>query len=337
MKEPACPPPTQDVSREAATWFARMRGPDAPTHQVAFEAWLAQRPDNRAAYNRAAEVFAMGKLLADEPVPPAATRRLVRGASLAAGLACAVVAAAWIVPKLTIPLPRPPAAAAQSAEGTRMIATLPGETRLVRLADGSTAQLGGDTRLTIRFGSARRLLALMRGAARFDVRHEQRPFVVAAGGGSVTARGTVFEVRLLRPQRVDVHLIRGVIDVALPRPLSKAAPPPVRRLLAGESLSFAASPGTAGGLAPSIAMSAPRLPGTDPGARDLASVPVSTLIAEANRSSSRPIRLADAGLGSERVSGRLRVDDTERLARRLSALFGWAVDARNPREIVLRR
>jgi transmembrane sensor len=70
-------------------------------------------------------------------------------------------------------------------------------------------------------------------------------------------------------------------------------------------------------------------------ARDFDAVPIAALVAEANRSALRPIRLADASLGAQRVSGRFRVDDPELLARRLGALFGRAVDVGDPREIVL--
>jgi ferric-dicitrate binding protein FerR (iron transport regulator) len=37
-------------------------------------------------------------------------------------------------------------------------------------------------------------LKLLCGQAQFEVAHEQRPFIVFAGGGSAAARGTIFEV-----------------------------------------------------------------------------------------------------------------------------------------------
>ena len=59
------------LDAQAAHWFARMRAPDAEASREAFETWLAERPEHRSAYSRAAEIFAMGKLLA-EPVASAA-------------------------------------------------------------------------------------------------------------------------------------------------------------------------------------------------------------------------------------------------------------------------
>lgn len=324
----------EDIAREAATWFARMRGPDAEARRGDFEAWLARGPEQRAAYNRAGEVFALGKLLADAPPPAPGRTRPTWRRPLAAATLCLLAAAFWFgVHDRAV---APTRAEAVATARPDRFATGPGETRLAQLADGSSARLASNSRLLVRFGAATRVLVLEQGSARFDVHHETRPFIVMAGGGSVTARGTMFDVTLTRPGQVEVRLIRGVIDVQLPhRRAGEAAP--VRRLVAGEQIAYLVPPSSpllnsATLPAQSPAASADR----DAAARDFVSVPVATLIADANRSASRPIRLADGALGSERVSGRLRIDDTDRLARRLSGLFGWSVDTRDPKEIVLR-
>ena len=217
-----------------------------------------------------------------------------------------------------------------------MLATEPGEERLARLEDGSTARLASDSRLAIAFGKAQRLLILEKGSARFDVHHETRPFIVMAGGGSVTARGTMFDVDLTKTGQVEVRLIRGVIAVQLPHPRPDRSAP-VRRLVAGESIAFIVPPSLSP-LTPQIAASQAAAGPIDDDldARSFTSVPVATLVAEANRSATRPIRLADGAFCDERVSGRLRVDDTEKLARRLSGLFGWSVDTSDPKVIVLK-
>jgi len=323
-----------ELAREAATWFACMRGPDAAARQGEFEAWLARAPEHLAAYNRASEVFALGKLLADEPVAVPKPRHRRRYAPLAAVMTCLLAAGVWLGIR-DRPVPQEPAST-PPASVRRLVATEPGEVRLSRLADGSSARLASDSRLAIAFGRTQRLLVLEKGSARFDVHHEARPFVVVAGGGSVTARGTMFDVDLTKTGQVEVRLIRGVIDVQLPhKRMDQTAP--VRRLVAGESIAFVVSR-TASPAAPqataALAPTSPVEPDAD--AQSFASVPVAALIAEANRTATRPIRLGDATLGDERVSGRLRVDDTEKLARRLSGLFGWSVDTRDPKVIVLR-
>ena len=196
---------------------------------------------------------------------------------------------------------------------------------MVRLADGSGVQLGAGTLLETAFDAGRRTIRLWRGQARFEVAHEGRPFVVLAGGGSVTARGTVFDVAVADGRRIEVRLLEGAVDVALPATASKAGRPEVRRLAAGESLSFVPAPAASRAASPAIA------------ARDFEAVPVAVLVAEANRGAARPIRLADTTLADQRVSGRFRVDDTELLAQRLAALFGRTADLSDSREIVLRQ
>ena len=326
--------PSETLAREAATWFARMRGPDADDARGNFDEWLARGPDHRTAYNRAGEIFALGKLLADDPSPVVTRRCWHWRTPLATALACLLAVAIWFgVRSPATQVAQPPRAQIASS---RILVTEAGEQRLARFEDGSSTRLDNDSRLAIAFGKTQRLLILEKGSARFDVHHEARPFIVMAGGGSVTARGTMFDVDLTKTGQVEVRLIRGVIDVQLPHPRPDRTAP-VRRLVAGESIAFIVPP-TMSPAAPqaaaTLALASPADPDAD--ARSFASVPVATLIAEANRSATRPIRLADSTLGDQRVSGRLRVDDTEKLARRLSGLFGWSVDTHDPKVIVLK-
>ena len=318
---PAEPP--EQLTREAAQWFARMRGPEADACRAAFDTWLAKDAGHRSAYNRAAEIFAMGKLLADEEAPAPHHRSRVLPMAAALCVICAVGSAGWIAL-------RPAAPPELAMRETRDLATLSGERRSVRLADGSTVRLGSGSAIEVRFDGARRQLRLSRGQARFEVAHATRPFVVLAGGGSIVARGTVFDVELTDARRVEVRLFKGAVDVALPR-RDQDRRPAIRRLLPGESLSFAAPAPTA----PTAAAS-PRAPAA-PAPRDYAGATLAELVAEANHGAERPIRLADATLGAERVSGRFRIDDTERLAQRLAALFGVTADLSDRQMIVLRK
>lgn len=319
------------LAREAAHWFARMRGPDAGASRQAFEAWLAQDPEHRSAYARTAEVFAMGKLLVDaDPPAPARSRRPILVGTLAAALVGAAGIGGWAVTHPGAPV-QDQHSAVVAATDRRTIATVAGETRVVRLADGSTLRLGDGTMIEVAIGSDRRNLRLLRGRARFEVAHEMRPFVVFAGGGSVTARGTIFEVALAKSGKVDVRLFQGAVDVALPRQ-SVVSQPVVRKLAAGESVSFSGQQDAAP--RPS-APSGAAVPDAADTAREFEATPVAELIALANRGTARPIRLADPALGAKRVSGRFRIDDTELLARRLAALFGIVADLGDPHEITL--
>src|SRR3546814_16467231 len=72
----------------------------------------------------------------------------------------------------------------------------------------------------------------------FNVEKDNRPFVVAAGNGTITALGTSFDVGLARDERVTVQLFEGSVDVRVRRDLS-AAETPVR-LAPGQQLIFRA-------------------------------------------------------------------------------------------------
>jgi transmembrane sensor len=326
----------EDPIREAASWFARMRGPEAGSSRQPFEAWLAADPAHRRAYNRASEIFAMGKLLAEPDgrpaaAPPAPPRRRLRLVAAAACVA-AIAAAGWLA------LARPPIADGQ-AQGTTastgspasrmMLATIAGERRLVRLRDGSSVALGGDTRVQVVYNAGERRLSLLKGQARFDVFHEGRAFVVAAGGGTVTARGTLFDVALSPGREVVVRLIQGRVDVALPSTTGMA----IRPLRAGERIAFAA---LRTGDAPAEPAKTSLQAGAGAATRDYDSVTLAELVAEANRGSPRPIFLLGAGLADRRVSGRFRVDDSALLAERLALLFDLEITRTDPERLILR-
>lgn len=319
--------PTDELNREAAAWFARMRGPDAEAARPAFEAWLAQGAGQRSAYNRAAEIFAMGKLLAEDALIPPRRSAKVRATALALCTLSVLAAGGWGVMRVMDSPAQPPQLLAGDAERKETFATIAGETRAIRLADGSLLVLGSDSRVGIEFDSADRRLRLLKGQARFEVAHESRPFVVLAGGGTVTARGTIFDVRLTKTGRVDVRLLEGKIDVTLPH--RDGGTSPVRQLRVGEQITFVRT---------AAAPPAPAQPGPAAAAvRDYHGITVAALVAEANQGAARPIRLADPKLGENRVSGRFRIDDTSLLAERLAALFGSKVDLSEKREVVLTR
>ena len=86
MIEPERDRPKGQLFEEAAGWFARMRGPDAEASREEFEAWLARGALHRSAYNRAAEVFAMGKLLEEEETQARHPRRRLAAAAAVAAV-----------------------------------------------------------------------------------------------------------------------------------------------------------------------------------------------------------------------------------------------------------
>jgi transmembrane sensor len=321
------------LAREAAHRFARTRGPDAKAHQADLEAWLAEAPEHRAAYNRAAEIFAMGKLLSEPDAPPAVAapepKRGRKGLAVALTTiaACAIGVGGWVTYQSSAPTSDQPAAVAGTTDHRTLSTSTAPQT--VQLADGSTVTLAADTVVGVEVTAGVRQLRLVRGKARFEVAHERRPFIVLAGGGSVTARGTIFEVALAPAGKVEVRLLRGAVDVTMPRGATPTSE--VRRLAPGQEVTYPTQPvlPAARTTAAGAAVSQSATP------QSFEAVSVQELIALANRTASRPIHLADPSLGARRVSGWFRVDDTLLLARRLGALLCSDVDLRDAHQIVV--
>jgi len=83
----------------------------------------------------------------------------------------------------------------------------------VRLTDGSIVELGPDSGIEVDYSTGERALVLLRGEAVFTVsKNPNRPFVVRAGSGSVTAIGTVFNVRRTLGD-VQVRVLEGTVAV----------------------------------------------------------------------------------------------------------------------------
>jgi transmembrane sensor len=92
--------------------------------------------------------------------------------------------------------------------------TAVGDQRDYVLEDGSVVTLAAASSLTVSFSATRRTAVLNQGEARFRVKHERRrPFIVLADSGSITAVGTVFDVRRYS-NRVLVTVSEGAVEVA---------------------------------------------------------------------------------------------------------------------------
>lgn len=338
------------LMREASLWFARMRGPDAKSYRPQFEHWLSLGAAHRNAYERAGEIFALGRFLAAqrEEIEAEANDNEPswnrwRWAAIAAGLLLVITTGGWFA---NTELRGPAGGATQLAQTKSSSSieqarydTVVGGRRNIRLADGSLVALDEGSELSTHFDSSRRELRLERGRARFEVAHESRPFIVLAGGGSVTARGTVFDVILGRDKLVTVRLLRGAVDVERPEGVKgNRGPAAVARLEPGEVLSFAATTPVA---LPSITGKAKMQPvalkSEEPLIREYERTPLSAVVAEANRDSATSIKLADPGIGALRVSGRFRVDNAGQVADRLAVLFDLDVERTKSDEITLRK
>lgn len=89
-----------------------------------------------------------------------------------------------------------------------------GEQKSITLEDGSTIVLDTQTKVVTAYSDTMRYIVLEKGQARFDVaKNPDRPFVVEAGNGTITAIGTAFVVSRRGSNEVLVTLIEGKVAV----------------------------------------------------------------------------------------------------------------------------
>jgi len=324
------------LRKEAATWFARMRAPDAAASRPAFEAWLKADPERQIVYARLLQRWGEAGILALSDQQPARTPSRGRpsiwrpiGWSVAA-IACAV-ALIVILPATSLW----PQGWPTLGIGDQRLTTAVGEIRTVRLADGSSVTLDTDTAVTTAFSPSKRRLSLLHGRARFDVAHDpSRPFIVWADGATVTARGTLFDVAVSPGHAAVVTLMRGVVDVqpAAPPIWRSPAPKAPIRLAPGQRLAFEksfAAPHLQAALAVESAWPNGRLV--------FHGEALSDALAQANRYSRQRITLAEASLGQLQVSGVFPIDQQPELAASLGATFSLRVDQAANGDLVLTR
>lgn len=315
-----------------ARWFARMRGPDAQTWKPQFDAWMTASPDHREAYSRLSEHFTNSDVLKTSTRfgKAASVRRRRNFLTPATAMASAalVLALVWTA----VPDRKPTETIGAFAQKGQLLQAS-GHARYYSLADGSSVTLDSGARMHIALGADRRDLWLDAGRARFHVAHDRRPFIVHAGGGTVTARGTVFDVALNADRHVQVALIEGRIDVvAGASGGSSNAGPAMRRLNPGEAVTFVSDGNRSPGIA-AIALPALTWPQEEV---DYRSARLADLVTVANRSSAHPIRLADPSLAYLEVSGRFRLNNSERFADSVAQLFDLDV-RKHGGEIVIAR
>jgi len=317
-------PPKRPLSkreREARQWTLRMLD-DPAKHGPAFEAWVSGDARRREVYDRMQRkldrLTGAARLLEPPRLAPRPRERTRTAATLSAGLV-AVVVAGWLI-------------AAHLRQPAAIELASVGEVRVRALADNSVVTLGKETRLRVAYTGKTRHVTMIGGRARFSVSPDaDRPFVVFAGGGSVTARGTVFDVVSTAPCTLDVVLIEGTVDVVQPCPAREARRAAVR-LTAGTRITYASGTPDA---APHMTRGEDT--GWAGGRRTFQGMPLAAVVAETNRYAVRPIVLANAEIGREPVVAEFDVRETERAARQLAGALGLAVDVSDPDEIVLRR
>lgn len=206
--------PDGDVETDAASWFARMRaGTMSAVETRALENWLAV-PEHARAYGEVERMWQAVATLHDDPQllrmreearADGRTKRPWAYGAIAASILVAILLGLFITGTDY-------RAEEASPEAVRF-ATITGQRLPIALSDGSTIELDANSAVRVQFTDSRRKIEVEHGRAFFKVKRDtHRPFVVSAGGRSVTALGTAFSVDAAA-RKFDVVLAEGRVRV----------------------------------------------------------------------------------------------------------------------------
>lgn len=183
--------------------------------------------------------------------------------------------------------------------------TAVGEQRRITLDDGTVLTLNTGSRVVVQYRDGRRGVTLLDGQALFEVAHDKtRPFVVSAGGRTVTALGTAFDVRFSQ-KKLEVVLIEG--SVAIERPTSTVAQDKVV-LVPGEQLVIASAEPARTVVSKADVQ---RAVSWKQGQLIFRNDRLADAVEEVNRYSRRQIVLSDETMGALRVSGIVNTGNTD--------------------------
>lgn len=187
-----------------------------------------------------------------------------------------------------------------------------GETRTVRLADGSLIHLNTNSSVEVALRDDIRSIKLLKGEARFDVAHDaKRPFIVDADGTRVRAVGTMFNVRL-RPDVTELTVIEGIVAV-------RNGDSAVRRIESGRSAAVRSGSIAVTHLEP--AKIKQRIAWQD-GMVEFEGDTLAQAVEEFNRYRATPMVIGDPAIASLRVGGAFRLDRSQDFVQALESGFG---------------
>jgi transmembrane sensor len=301
----------------AERWLVRLLDADAGDPRWAeFERWIAGDPARASAYREAEQLWRLGVEAARHPDLRTAADRALHlprpGGQLRIWLApaMAVVAAVCFLGCM-VALWWPGLGVNQ--QGVRY-ATRTGQQQTIQLRDGSTLLLDTDSAVVVRYGRRARGVTLLQGRAEFRVRHNDAwPFIVSAGGGTVTDVGTAFQVSIGKHHAVSVVLLEGKVSVATVHSQST--------LTTGEALRF----DRVGVIRAPYPADLQAALGWTSGEIVARGWTLSRLVAEMNRYSSMKLEFGDTALQDVRVTGTFRAGDQATLLKVLQS--GWPIRA----------
>lgn len=326
------------IIRQAAEWFAAHRaGQLSEAQRQLFIRWLNESPVNTAEYlaltafaddlaSAASNVTMSAEqliedALREQDVAVLELGSIPSGAGLQSADACdragffAAALRRWALPVLAVAvlvvagLTRTALPWQQSTYSTAHA-----EQRSWRLPDGSTVHLNSGSKIAVSFDDDRRDVELIRGQAVFHVAKDPlRVFRVRAGAIEATALGTQFDV-YRHEQTTLISVIEGRVRVtpgagarAVPQSASSA---PVE-IVAGEQVRVGADRTVVSKEPEDVRKTVAWLQRQVIFDHD----PLGEVVEQFNRYNEIQIRVLDAGLRSERISGNFSAYDMESFTR----------------------
>lgn len=294
----------------AHDWRARIEAGDmSRDDRQRFARWLAADPRHSAAYERAARLWGEVSALDRAAVPAAAYRPLLRERVIAwcqvgwgrwslrfAGGSLALAALAFLLIQV-VPF-------GSFDPGAKHFETAVAEIRDVTLPDGSVVTLGPKTRLSVAMDPQARKVELHGGEAFFDVvRDPARPFSVRADETDVTVLGTAFDLRQVE-ENLRIAVAEGLVAVG---PATPKAEGPQAELAAGQQVVVSEE----GALGRITSIPPDRLGAWRRNRLVYVGVPLSEVVADANRYHDGWIVLRDGEAANLKITGAFDAKDID--------------------------
>jgi transmembrane sensor len=336
-------PADSDDSRahhEAIAWMSRIDRGLAPAEQDEFFTWLAASPTHAEGLNHCRRRWRRLDRLADwrpeygvAPNPDLLApghRHTWRWLGVTALLAAACIAIVVTTARR---------GSTELLDPAPLSAPKPEDRRI--LPDQSVVKLNDGAEHTVIYTESERRVRLMRGEAFFILTKDPKvPFVVEAGGATVRALGTAFNVRLSGGE-LEVLVAEGRVEVAPPketpgnRAMTLVPDPTVLGARQRMSLSLDA-PQRSGQVATLTHREIQQTLAWQHGLMTFQDQPLSVIVEELNRLNQRQIMLMDQPIASLRFSGTIRSDNLDGFVRLLQTSFGAEVMPQGSSEIHVR-
>jgi transmembrane sensor len=347
----------KDIKAAARDWLLRM-SLESPTmdERAQFAAWCTEDPRHAAAYRRFESIWQDAATLADlKPLAALSPARDPWWRRVRAGLV--VHPLGWAASASLV--------LAITGIGVWLLlkpmyyATGVAEVREIHLSDGSEVTLGARSSLEVAFRLHERRVALIYGVAFFSVaKNPSRPFVVRVGDKEVRVVGTKFEIRR-DPDDMRVSVVEGSVEVMQVPDLARVAVQEVPRrvrLAAGVTNPASATIPNGTPIAPTLLTptesheeriltagqqvttalvgaipDAQIMPRGEPaawryGRLVYVDAPLKDIVADANRYSREPIKIADEGVANIRVSVTYPSDRIEEMVAALSRSLSLEIE-----------